>query len=187
MTQNLPHSHLTQGTLLIANPDINSFRSVILLCEHHEEGSFGLLINKPLTIKVPEEIIDIHQCPNPHIELRNGGPSQPHQMIFLHSSTTLREQAAKICEDLYLSGDLPFLQQAINDPNGPYIHLFFGCHSWGPGELEQEFLEGKWFLYPATSSHLFQIPPEKLWRSLLKEMGGKYASLSTIPEDLSLN
>ena len=35
--------------------------------------------------------------------------------------------------------------------------------------------------------HIFDIPPEKLWQTILREMGGKYATLSMIPEDLSLN
>ncbi|MEJ7672182.1 MAG: YqgE/AlgH family protein [Chitinophagaceae bacterium] len=38
-----------RGTLLIANPflkDPNFIRSVIFLCEHKEEGSFGFVLNK---------------------------------------------------------------------------------------------------------------------------------------------
>jgi putative transcriptional regulator len=86
-----------------------------------------------------------------------------------------------------LGGDLQFLQESILDPQGPHIHLCFGYAGWGTGQLEREFLDGHWFLHPANAQHIFHIPPEKLWQALLREMGGKYATLSMIPEDLSLN
>ena len=65
--------------------------------------------------------------------------------------------------------------------------LALGYAGWGAGQLEREFLDGGWFLHPATKRHLFHVPAEKLWQSLLREMGGKYATLSMIPEDLTVN
>ena len=43
-----------KGSLLIANPvlpDPNFSRTVILLCNHNEQGSFGLGINRTTTLK----------------------------------------------------------------------------------------------------------------------------------------
>ena len=42
-------------------------------------------------------------------------------------------------------------------------------------------------LHPAANRHIFQVPAEQMWQMILREMGGKYASMSMIPEDLSLN
>ena len=186
----LPFSHLSKGSFLIASPEVLSStfsRGVVLLCEHNEGGSFALLINKPLEMELPEEILDRGKSANKHIQIRSGGPKQPQQMILLHSSSNIEDKALKVCEDVYLGGDLHFLQEVIQQPNGPYVYLCFGYCGWGPGALEKEYLEGKWFLHPATSYHVFETPHEKLWQTLLREMGGKYATLSLIPEDLSLN
>jgi putative transcriptional regulator len=82
---------------------------------------------------------------------------------------------------------LSFLQECVANENGPSLLLCFGYTGWAAGQLEREFLDGGWFLTPATARHLFETPPEKLWQTLLREMGGKYATLSMTPEDLSLN
>ena len=186
----IPYSHLSKGTLLIASPDIDAgvyFRSVLLLCEHSPVGSFGLILNKNLDIELPEEIINVKEFVNPNVQIRAGGPIQPNQMMLLHASDLIPDKTLKLCEGVYLGGDLQFLQEAVADVNGPAIRLCFGYCGWGAGQLEREFLSGGWFLYPASTRHIFEIPSERLWQSILREMGGKYATLSMIPEDLSLN
>lgn len=185
-----PYSELTKGSLLIASPEINTglyFRSVVLICEHTPHGSFGLIINKPIDIELPEDLINLKNQENPNIQLRTGGPIQPNQMMLLHSEETLADQALKICDGVYLGGDMQFLQQALHNINGPHIRLGFGYTGWNAGQLEREFLAGNWFLAPATARYVFEIEPEKLWQTVLREMGGKYATYSMIPEDLSLN
>lgn len=188
--ENLPYSQIQKGTFLIATPDIETgifFRAVILVCEHNPNGSFGLVINKNLDLELPEEIASIHNLANPHVSIRSGGPVQTNQMMLLHTSPAIAQQTLQVCEGVYLGGDLQFLQESITDENGPEIFLCFGYAGWGAGQLEREFLDGSWFIYPANQNMLFHMPPDKLWQSLLREMGGKYATLSMIPEDLTLN
>ncbi len=188
--ESIPYSHLQKGTFLIATPDVESgifFRSVLLLCEHSPNGSFGIIVNKNLELELPEEIIPLNQLTNPRVGIRAGGPVQTNQMMLLHSSDKIPEQTIEICEGVYLGGDLQFLQEAINDENGPDLRLCFGYTGWQAGQLEREFLDGGWFLFPATSKHIFEAPPDRLWQLLLRELGGRYATLSMIPEDLSLN
>lgn len=186
----IPYSHLDKGTFLIATPDIEEgvfFRSVLLICEHSPQGSFGIVVNKPLDLEIPEEILVMDQLVNPHVAIRAGGPVQTNQMMLLHSSSVIPEQTIEIAKEIYLGGDLQFLQDSVIKEDGPFLRLCFGFTGWQAGQLEREFLDGDWFVWPATKHHLFEIEPEKLWQSLLREMGGKYASLSMIPEDLSLN
>ncbi len=186
----IPYSQINKGTFLIASPEIETgpyFRAVIILCEHTMSGSFGLIINKPLEIELPEDLLHLEGQTNTRLEIRAGGPIQPNQMMLLHSSEVLAQQALKICDGVYLGGDLQFLQEAASDPSGPFLRLCFGYAGWSGGQLEREFLNGDWFLHPANSRLVFETPSDKLWQTILREMGGKYASLSMIPEDLSLN
>jgi putative transcriptional regulator len=190
MTKQPPYSELSKGSFLIASPEIDAgiyFRSVILLCEHTPSGSFGLIINKPVEIELPEDIINLKNQSNPNVGIRAGGPIQPNQMMLLHSSESLKGQALQICEGVFLGGDMQFLQEAIASPNGPNLRLCFGYTAWEAGQLEREFLSGNWFLAPGSARHIFETRPEKVWQTILREMGGKYATLSMIPEDLSLN
>ncbi|GAB4190281.1 MAG: YqgE/AlgH family protein [Simkaniaceae bacterium] len=190
MTKALPYSKLKRGTFLIASPEINEgvyFRSVILLCEHTVSGSFGLMIDKPMDIELPEELGALENWENSHIQLRTGGPMQPSQMMLLHDIPDIPEQTLQVCPGVFLGGDLQFLQKSLKEKNSAPMLLCFGYCGWGPGALEREFLDGAWYLHPAAKEHIFETPPEVLWRTILREMGGKYASLSMIPEDLSLN
>jgi putative transcriptional regulator len=185
-----PYSNIAKGTFLIAAPEIESglfFRAVVLICEHSTSGSFGLIINKSIDLELPEDILDMQDLSNPKVGIRAGGPVQPNQMMLLHSSDVIADQTLKICDGVYLGGDLHFLQEAMANPEGPNIRLCFGYAGWSAGQLEREFLDGGWFLTKATAHYLFQTPSERLWQLLLREMGGKYATLSMIPEDLSLN
>lgn len=187
---NLPYAQIEKGTFLIATPEIEGgifFRAVILVCEHNQSGSFGIVVNKSLSLELPDEILNVSSLANPQVQIRAGGPVQTNQMMLLHTSDKIPQQTLKICENVYLGGDLQFLQESITDIQGPFLHMCFGYAGWGAGQLEKEFLDGHWYLYPASEYHLFHIPPDKLWRTLLREMGGKYATISMIPEDLSLN
>lgn len=184
------YSQIQKGTLLVSSPEVESgifFRAVVLLCEHNQNGSFGLVINKTLELELPEELLSIHNLTNPRVDMRAGGPVQTNQMMLLHTSQKAPQQTMKICENVYLGGDLQFLQEALSDSQGPEIFLCFGYAGWGAGQLEREFLDGGWYLFPASVDVVFHTSPDKMWSKLLREMGGKYATLSMIPEDLSVN
>jgi len=188
--ENIPYSQIEKGTFLISTPDLEMgffFRSVILICEHNSNGSFGLVINKNLDIDLPKEILSMGDLINPSVQIRSAGPLQTNQMMLLHSSGAISHQTLKVCDGAFLGGDLQFLQEALADENGPKIYLCFGYAGWGAGQLEREFLDGNWFVWPATAQYIFDTPSDKLWSALLRSMGGKYAALSMIPEDLSLN
>jgi putative transcriptional regulator len=181
---------LGKGTFLIGSPEVERglySRSVLLLCEHNVTGSFGLIINKLLDVDFPEELVSIQGSSNPNIQVISGGLIQPNQMLLLHSSPEVPDQTLEICDGVFLGGDLEFLQKQIAEPQGPKIRLCFGYSAWGAGQLEKEILAGAWFVHPASAEYVFNTPPESVWRSILQGMGGKYANMASIPEDLSLN
>lgn len=185
-----PYSHLDKGTLLLATPEVGNgifFRSVILLCEHSSGGSFGIMINKPLDLEIPEEIISTQHHQNPNLEVRAGGPVQTNQMMLIHNSNEIPNQTIEVCDGVQLGGDLQFLQDSISNDSGPMIRLCFGYAGWGSGQLEREFLDGHWYLHKGEAKYIFQTPAEQLWQTILREMGGKYATVSMMPEDLALN
>lgn len=187
--QNSP-PQISKGSLLIASPEIGSglyAKSVVLICEHNETGSFGLILNKPLSVELPEEVIDMKAAANQRLSTWTGGPIQVGQMMLLHSCNRIPDQVLQINSGLFLGGDLEFLQTSAADPEGPFIRLCFGYSGWESGQLEKELTKGYWFSIPATSKHVFEESPDTLWKTLLTEMGGQPSSLSNMPDDLSLN
>ena len=179
---------ISKGCFLIASPEIDEgifYRSVILLCEHSLSGSLGFIINKPIDLELTDSIIEMEHLINPNVSLYAGGPLQMNQMMILHNKKL--EDAVSLLEGVYLGGDLEFLQQALLNSEGPSVRLLFGYSSWPSGQLEKEFLNGQWFVSSGHPNYVFETQPEQLWQKILREMGGKYKSLSMIPEDLSLN
>lgn len=190
MINPIPYSPVSKGSFLIASPEVDKglySRSVILLCEHNPGGSFGLIINKPLEIELPEELINAKEINNDKISILSGGTIQPNQMMLLHSNHTIPDQTLKVCNGVFLGGNLEFLQEEVIAQTQSDIRLCFGYSAWSAGQLERELLAGAWFLHPASDAYVFNTPPEKIWKSILKDMGGDYAILSTMPNDLSLN
>ncbi len=185
----VPFSRLEKGTLLIASPDIETgfySRSVAILCDHSPSGSFALTINKPIEVELPEDLLK-EEGIHPQVTMCMGGPMQPNQLMLLHGYDGAPDQTLKVCEGIYLGGDLNFLQDLMEkEPNVP-LRLCFGYTGWGTGQLEREFMTGGWFLHPASPELVFDTPPEEMWQTCLRAMGGKYATLSMLPEDLSVN
>ncbi len=182
-------SSLSSGQFLIASPDLDDeifSRSVILLCEHSQVGSFGMIINKPLEGGLPPDLEELEQMLQGKIMSRMGGPIQPDQMMLLHGCGDIPDQTLCVTDGLFLGGDADFLQNTLTTNPSPAI-ISFGYMAWGEDALEKEFLAGLWYLHPATAAHVFETPANELWRTLLREMGGKYATLSMMPDDLSLN
>ena len=190
MSEERPHSHLQKGTLLLASPDVDEdlyFKSVVLICEHTPAGSFGLIINKPVSVELPPEVLPIGDISHPKVQLRLGGKSQQSQMMLLHTSEQNSDQTLNVTDEIFLGGDLQFLQESMAHEHCPDLLLCFGYTGWTTGELEKEFMKGLWYLHPASKDILFETPPEKMWQLILKKMGGKYASIAMIPDDLNLN
>lgn len=185
----VPYSHLERGTLLIASPDIDTgfySRSVVLLCDHSANGSFALTINKPIEVDLPEEVLKSEEGDHP-MAMCMGGPMQPNQLMLLHGYGDAPDQTLKICDGIFLGGDLNFLQDLLEKQPDIALRLCFGYTGWGAGQLEKEFMTGGWYLHPASPALVFDTPPESMWKEALRAMGGKYASLSMLPDDLSVN
>ena len=121
---NVPYALLENGTLLVASPDLDQgvfMRSVVLVCEHSPNGSFGLILNKTLSLEISEEVLSLSPS-NEHIRFCMGGPLQANQMMILHSDSDLLDQSLEVCPSVYLGGDLSFLQGESTNP----VNLCFG-------------------------------------------------------------
>ena len=75
--------------ILVAMPQLNDpnfRRSVILVAEHNEEGSFGLVLNRPTDDLVCNLIssLEMDWCGDEQAEVWMGGPVQPETGWVLH-------------------------------------------------------------------------------------------------------
>ena len=181
-------SQLAPGVLLVAHPmlgDPNFRRSVVLICEHSPEGSFGLILNRPLDL----ELGDVVDGLAGDDLLSLGGPVQQDTLHFLHRHDDVLEGAIPVMEGVHWGGDFEMVKTLVwaEQASPRDLRFFLGYAGWSAGQLEEEVDEGGWFLTPATDDLVFADAPQQLWRTVLRRMGGEYALLANFPDDPRMN
>ncbi len=177
------------GILLIADPflkDPNFLRTVVLLCEHQEQGSFGLVLNKQIEQTLGELINDLEGFNYP---VYYGGPVQMNTLHFLHQYPDLIPDAAKVSKDIFWGGNFESLTALIknNEIDETRIKFFVGYSGWGDGQLSGEMEEKSWLTVSATQRLVFDTPHDEIWKESLRHLGGKYEELVNYPIDPQLN
>lgn len=175
------------GTLLIAPPtvlDPNFFRSVVLLCEHSANGSFGLILNRPIEVEIDILSGDLAGYEG---ELCYGGPVQPDTLHFLHRLDL--PEAEPVIDGVYWGGDFESLMTLHRERSlsGRNVRLFLGYSGWGAGQLYDEIQAGGWILAEADVAAVFGDTARELWRTRLRRLGGEFAVLANFPIDPRLN
>jgi putative transcriptional regulator len=161
--------------LLLAMPqlgDSNFHRSVVLMIEHGEGGSMGLVINRgaPLTLgelaRGQSMKISSERTPQPVLA---GGPVEAHRGFLLHDEETVQEKHL-ILPGLFLSVTLDALSQLLENPR-PRLRFCLGYAGWGPGQLEREMAGGSWLFAEAAAGAVLEGEPSRLWGDTLRGMG----------------
>ncbi|GAB2579035.1 YqgE/AlgH family protein [Spirosoma areae] len=176
------------GDLLIAEPfmgDTNFERSVVLVCEHNQAGTFGLVLNQLTDIHLSDVIEEIQ----PDLPLFVGGPVQQNTLHFIHRRPDLIDSSIRIEAGLYWSGDFDQIKQAVNlgTLTGHDVRFFIGYSGWGEGQLANELHQKAWIVSRTNADFLFDTPTNEFWRGVLKRMGGEYKSIAHYPVDPRLN
>jgi len=164
--------------LLIAMPgmaDPNFSSTVTLICEHNAEGALGIVINRPLTLKLGGlfEQLDVDNVdPNAASDpVLMGGPVGPERGFVLHESTHSYENSLAISNtiNLTLSRDVLDAMASGEGPRRTLVAL--GYAGWEPGQLENEFLANSWLNVTATTDIVFDVPFADRWSAAAKSLG----------------
>ena len=178
-----------QGTLLIANPflkDPNFIRSVIFLCEHKVEGSFGFVLNKKFDKTLGDLIAELEEY---KIPVYYGGPVQKDTIHFLHQYPDLIPGGEEVLDGVYWGGNFESLVSYVknNDIDFNKIRFFIGYSGWSEGQLAGELEEKSWLTVDAIRKLIFHKHPEDIWKDSLKHLGGDYEMMINFPIDPQLN
>jgi len=177
-----------RGKILISEPFLLDYffkRSVILLAEHNEEGSFGIIINKPIETRLNEVLKDFTDL---DIPIYLGGPVKTDSIFFIHTKENVGK-SLKIIDGLYWGGDIDTIREMLEMRmiKENEIRFFIGYAGWNPKQLDREIREKSWVLSHTTVDEIINKQPEKLWPGYLKSMGSDYAIWANFPADPSFN
>jgi putative transcriptional regulator len=177
------------GILLIADPflkDPNFLRTVVLLCDHKQEGSFGFVLNKKIEQTLDELLNNFDGFPLP---VFYGGPVQTDTIHFVHQYPDLIPEAFKIGEGIYWGGNFETVSALIknNSLDPKKIKFFIGYSGWSDGQLNDEMKEKSWLTVDATKNLVFNTKDNEVWKSSLIHLGGDYEMMVNFPIDPQLN
>jgi putative transcriptional regulator len=180
---------ISAGKILIADPflkDPNFMRSVVIVCEHQESGSFGFVLNKIYDQVLGDLIADLEGSAFP---VYYGGPVQLDTIHFLHQCPSLIPGGFEISEGIYWGGDFEEVAKLIKagEINETEIRFFIGYSGWGEGQLEEEMKQKSWITSKATPPLIFPANADNIWKEALKQLGGEYQQMVNYPIDPQLN
>lgn len=160
---------------LIATPqllDSNFERAVILLIEHSEQGSMGLVINRtaPLTFRDLARSQELTVATSRRDDaLFHGGPVEPYRGFVLHDSLRIEERN-ELFPGLYLSVTSDALSPLLLDESAS-VRFCLGYAGWGAGQLEKELKLGSWLYTDANPKVVLRDDPGQIWDNTIKSMG----------------
>jgi putative transcriptional regulator len=183
------------GRLLVATPvltDPNFDRAVVLVLDDDEDGSLGVVLNKPTPVGVGDILEPwAAYVGEPGVVFQGGpvsldaalgiavvpaggapGGSGPLGWRRVHGSIGLVDLEAP---PELLAAELGSLR------------IFAGYAGWGPGQLQKERGEGAWYVVDSEPGDVSSPAPEGLWRSVLRRQRSELAMVATYPDDPSLN
>ena len=174
--------------LLLSMPqleDENFSRTVILMLEHDDNGSFGLVLNRPSEMQLVDVLsqLELNWGTDTDAVVWRGGPVSPETGWMLHSPNgdckpLAKTQEGRINSDesmlvapgVALSVSIDKLRELSEDPPLEY-RLLLGYAGWGPGQLAKEMVEGSWLHADVNSDLVFKAPPEKMWSLAMHSLG----------------
>lgn len=182
----------TVGRLLVATPrlvDPNFANGVVLLLDHDEDGSLGVVLNRPSPIPVTSVLPDWAEVASPPEVLFEGGPVSTDAALAVACVPEVEGSDPVGFRRLFgVAGiiDLDTPPEVLA-PAVTRLRVFAGYAGWGSGQLEAEIDEGSWYVVESFTHDIFDDDPGRLWSSVLRRQPGELAWVSTKPSDPTLN
>lgn len=184
------------GLLLVAAPGLEEpfHHSVILVLEHDESGTLGVVLNQPTTLDVGSVLPTWrdHLTGTPH--LFQGGPVALDSALGLAALGTAAvrepEEPAGFRRVIGPLGIID-LDTPADDlvPHLQALRIYAGYAGWAPGQLDDELERGSWaVISPAdVVVDAFHADPEHMWSLVLTRAGGTLAWWPRCPGEPTWN
>ena len=167
------------GKLLIAMPGMGDPRfhnTVIFMCAHSDEGSMGLVVNKPaVEIGFGDLLEQLDIPPGPDAHERRifvGGPVETSRGFVLHSNDYAVQAGTLRINDRFAMTATKEVLADIAAGRGPEAALAaLGYSGWGPGQVEEEIRHNAWLTVEADPEIVFAPDISGKWEAALAKLG----------------
>ncbi len=178
-----------RGRLLIASPFLEDpyfSRSLILLCDHNEEGSFGFVLNRYIELDLPDLS---EKLPETEGRISLGGPVENNSLYYIHTLGERIPESIHVSGNLFLGGDFDAISAGLADKTiaSDQVRFFVGYSGWSEEQLEEEIGKRSWYVRNLSDLPVMDTAREDLWNEALRGMGKPFSDLANFPADPKLN
>ena len=172
----------SSGRILLSDPflDEDYFRrAVVLICNHNEDGTFGLVLNNFLEL-------DLHKIdasfPDLNAKISLGGPVESDSLFYIHQFQDI-EDSFEIMDGLYFGGDYKsLLKQISKSKTKNVVRFFLGYSGWAPKQLEEEISSHSWIVAEnVKKQEILETQIEDLWKYFMQKQGGRFKAIANSP------
>ncbi len=183
----MPEDDNYSGQLLIAHPgleDSNFSRTVVLISAHTpDEGSLGVILNRPLGKTIGEEYGDYAYGPLSDIPLYLGGPVQEDEMIL---TAWYWESNSRIFRLYFGIDESKALEIKMLNPDAEF-RAFLGYAGWEKGQLEEELSQDAWLVSAIEAKMSCSSEGERYWKRIISKISPELGFIADLPDDPSRN
>jgi putative transcriptional regulator len=175
--------------LLIAMPamgDPNFSQTVALICDHNAQGALGLILNKPLPMRMGEifeqlEIeIEIEEGPLIERHVLRGGPMQTDRGFVVHRAGGEWDSTLKVSDSIHVTTSRDILAAMARGKGPGEAVVALGYAGWDGGQLEDEIRANAWLCAPVEAGIIFDLPFESRWHAAARLLGVELSRISSI-------
>ncbi len=162
------------GTFLVARRALDGShfgQTVVYLVEHGDDGSLGLIVNRPSHVGLEQALPDIDAERAAVHALHYGGPVEVSMILMLVRSETAAKGMAYVDDDVYISADRRVLDEmlAAQKPASE-LRFYLGHSGWAGGQLAGELARGSWHVVAADTDAIFADDAVLLWDRLIERL-----------------
>ena len=159
------------GIFLVARrdlPDPNFHRTVVLIVQHDERGTLGLIINRRTRFQLHDALPDLPGAEAAGHRLFFGGPVGKTLLAMLMRNEKPGNTIDRITDEVSFSADRDVLERFVSSKKpSADLRLYLGHAGWAAGQLSHELARGDWHLAKADSNLIFG-DTEDSWDRLIE-------------------
>jgi putative transcriptional regulator len=183
----MTESRYLTNQLLIAMPamgDPNFAQTVALVCDHSSRGALGLILNKPLPMRMGEvfDQLEIQIVKGPLSERRvlRGGPMQTDRGFVVHRAGGDWDSTLKVSDVIHVTTSRDILAAMARGQGPGEAIVALGYAGWDGGQLEDEIRANAWLSAPVDSGIIFDLPFESRWQAAGRLLGVELSRISPL-------
>lgn len=164
---------------LVAMPvqnDLIFSQSVIYICDYHELGTVGLMINRPTKFSI-KLLVDGLASEHSPISLEDkplmfGGPVQPERGFVIHRQLgNWRSSLLLLKNEVTVTTSNDIINSILKGSGPEDALVALGYVGWTSAQLEQEIINDRWLVCPYKAEILYDVPFESRWKETALTIG----------------